>query len=391
MTHYRGRIELHDVLGTNRVVNDLDVENYLRGVVPKEVAASWGDAGDGAGMNALRAQAVAARSFGLSQARYSYAGTCDTSSCQVYGGSATRSSPIAPSTARVEYDNTDRAIADTAGVVRVWDGTGNIVSTEFSASNGPRTAGGAFPPIDDPFDDVPANPNHRWTRIIDADSVRSTYGLSTANGVATRRDTTPLVPPYDGIWANEVQLGQGRSPVSAWDFRNAFGLPSPGFELIPIRRDLTDAAGFALIGDSVGVGVVHCCGTNLKTLTEGMFSESRFDALGGRPTQGGSTDGVHAASKVPIGTDLVVVELGYNDSPSAMGSRIDAMMTQLRSRQVGLVAWVNVSERKSSAGTASRTPPSMPLSRAGTGWSCSTGSRRVTMPEPTGGSSTAFT
>jgi peptidoglycan hydrolase-like protein with peptidoglycan-binding domain len=349
LIHYRGSIEMHHTSDGNRVVNDLDVENYLRGVLPKEVPAAWGDDGDGNGINALRAQSVAARSFGLSQSRYSYADTCDTSSCQVYGGAALRVSPTTANYLGYETANTDTAILDTTGAVRVWP-DGNIVSTEFSASNGPRTAGSAFPPVDDPFDDVPANPNHRWTRIIDADSVSSAYGLSTANGVATRRDRTPFDPPYDGIWANEVQLGQARSPVSAWSFRNAFGLPSPGFELIPIRRDLTDAGSFALIGDSIGVGVVDCCGTNLKTLTEGLFSESRFDALGGRPIVGGSTDGVHAAAKVPIGTDLVVVELGYNDSPSAMGSRIDAMMTQLRSRQVGLVAWVNVSERKSSGG-----------------------------------------
>ncbi|NNE10868.1 MAG: SpoIID/LytB domain-containing protein, partial [Ilumatobacter sp.] len=76
----------------NRVVNEVDVENYLRGVLPKEVPPSWGDSGGGSGMHALRAQSVAARSYGLSQSRYGYASTCDTSSCQVYGGAATRTS-----------------------------------------------------------------------------------------------------------------------------------------------------------------------------------------------------------------------------------------------------------------------------------------------------------
>ncbi|HEX6658669.1 MAG TPA: SpoIID/LytB domain-containing protein, partial [Ilumatobacter sp.] len=90
ITHYRGTLELLDASGPNRVVNQLDVELYLRGVVPREVSASWGSAGGGAGMNALRAQAVAARSYALKEARYSYAKTCDTPSCQVYGGSARR-------------------------------------------------------------------------------------------------------------------------------------------------------------------------------------------------------------------------------------------------------------------------------------------------------------
>ena len=46
---------------THYVVNRLPIEDYLRGVVPRESPASWGDLGAGRGMNALRAQAVAAR------------------------------------------------------------------------------------------------------------------------------------------------------------------------------------------------------------------------------------------------------------------------------------------------------------------------------------------
>ena len=78
MHHYRGTVELADVGGPNRIVNQLDVDHYLRGVVPAEVPASWGSAGGGAGMNALRPKSVAARSFAISQNRYSYAKTCDT-------------------------------------------------------------------------------------------------------------------------------------------------------------------------------------------------------------------------------------------------------------------------------------------------------------------------
>ena len=95
VTHYRGEIQLTvDSSGARRVVNDVPVESYLRGVVPREVSTSWGNAGGGAGINALRAQAVAARSYGLSQNRYAgvggYATTCDTQTCQVYGGAARR-------------------------------------------------------------------------------------------------------------------------------------------------------------------------------------------------------------------------------------------------------------------------------------------------------------
>lgn len=347
LTHYRGAIELVDTPSGNRVVNELDVENYLRGVVPRESPASWGDAAGGLGMNALRAQSVAARSYGMSQNRYDYADTCDSSSCQVYAGAASRLNPSGSASTSFEQPNTDRAISDTAGTVRLRNGA--IVSTEFSASNGPRTAGGSFPAIDDPWDNVAGNPNHRWTRIIDADRIASVYNLSSGSSVRSRVDADS---PYDGIWANEVTLGDGRV-VSAWDFRNSFGLPAPGFELVPITRGLSNAGGFALIGDSVGESIVgDCCGQAFLSLADGVFSTTSYDTRSSRRTQGGTDDGVAAATRVPVGTGLVVVQLGYNDAPSAMAVRIDAVMEALRDRDVGTVAWVTVSERRTSTGYA---------------------------------------
>ncbi len=347
IVHYRGTVEFADTSDGRRVINDLSVESYLRGVVPKESPAYWGDGGGGLGMNALRAQSVAARSYGLSQTRRSFAGTCDTSSCQVYGGAATRVSPSS-GVRPVEDARTDQAILDTAGVVRVWAGTNNLVSTEFSASNGARTAGGAFPPVDDPWDDQPGNPNHVWTRVIDADTIAAKYGLTSANNVVTARDADS---PYDGIWANEVRLGNGTS-ISAWDFRNDFDLPAPGFELVPIRRTVSGAGSFAFIGDSVGVSVAGEATSPLRVLLEGVHTSQVFNSRGGRPTGGGTDDGQDVAATIPLGTNLVVVELGYNDSPSTMPARIDALMQTLRDRGVGRVAWVTVSERRTSTNFA---------------------------------------
>ena len=135
----------------------------------------------------------------------------------------------------------NQAVADTGTVVRMRDGV--LVSTEFSASNGPRTAGGSYPAVDDPWDDVPGNPLHTWTRIIDADALATKYGLPNGNGIATVHDNGST---FDGIWANKV-VRNGALLATAWDFRNAFGLPSPGFELIPITRER----------GHVGTAVVH--------------------------------------------------------------------------------------------------------------------------------------
>lgn len=53
---YRGIIELHNILGKIYVINILDINEYLYGVVPCEIPNSWD-------IQALKAQAVAARTY----------------------------------------------------------------------------------------------------------------------------------------------------------------------------------------------------------------------------------------------------------------------------------------------------------------------------------------
>ncbi len=351
VVHYRGSISaVTDGAGNARTVNEVGVENYLRGVVPREVSASWGNAGGGAGMHALRAQAVGARSYALSQDRYSYARTCDTTACQAYGGSARRTGAAA-SANTLEHPLTDQAIAETAGRVRVWpDGT--LVSTEYSASNGPRTAGGAFPAVDDAGDSVPANPNHRWTRVRSASALASSYGVGSPLVSATTPTSSSMTNQgFEGIWARFVRI-QGSSSTrteTAWNFRGAQNFPSPGFEFRRVEGRTSDAT-FALIGDSVGQSIRDAGA--IQPLVDGAFASTHYDTLVSRSTTGGGpTSGVAAAQKVPMNTDLVIVQLGYND-PSSYGPKVDAVMDALESRNVGQVAWVNLSTRSSNQGSS---------------------------------------
>src|SRR4051812_4743705 len=85
---YEGDILATAGNGTARTVNELPIETYLHGVVPRESPASWGTLGNGAGEEALKAQAVAARSYATAENRSSWAKTCDTTPGQVYGGRA---------------------------------------------------------------------------------------------------------------------------------------------------------------------------------------------------------------------------------------------------------------------------------------------------------------
>ncbi|WP_245673147.1 SpoIID/LytB domain-containing protein [Nocardia lijiangensis] len=114
---YRGALGVAIENGEPRTINRVDVEDYLLGVVPAEVQANWVDKGAG---EALRAQAIAARSYALAERRYPYAQTCDTTDCQVYPGTA------------MEDPRTTAAIASTAGTVLLRDG--RILRSEYSAA-----------------------------------------------------------------------------------------------------------------------------------------------------------------------------------------------------------------------------------------------------------------
>jgi peptidoglycan hydrolase-like protein with peptidoglycan-binding domain len=370
VVHYRGTIAVSNQAGTTRVVNAVATEDYLRGVVPKEISASWAQAGGGRGAQSVMAQAVAARSYGAQQNRYPYATTCDTQSCQVYGGAATR--PVATGTATLVEDyRTDQAIAATAGVVRKWP-NGAIASTEFSASNGPRTAGGVFTVRDDaPGDGTANNPNHRWTRILDADTLAAQYGLGTLTGATMVEAASSVYQQFDGIWFNDIVLtgSNGRTfRQQAWDFRGTHGFPSPGFTVRIITRD-TVTSSVALIGDSVGNSIAGATTSEFRTLSDGTFPAMSINVLDSRfiTKTPPSPSGVQAAAAVPIGTELAVVQLGYNPSNN-IAADIDAMMGALAARGVRHVAWVNLADIRTSGGASVYGPTNAALLAARSRW-----------------------
>jgi SpoIID/LytB domain protein len=208
-----------------RTVNRADIDSYVRGVVPSESPASWGTLGGGAGENALRAQAVAARSYGWAQNRYSYAKSCDTDSCQVYNGYAINNS----SGFHVyEAATTDQATADTAGQVRVFS-NGSVASTEFSSSTGGYTAGGTFPAVVDDGDSVSSNPNHSWSTSIAVSTIQAAYP---AIGTLLSVDVTGRNGLGDlGGRVTQVVLRGSSSNVTLTgeQFRSRFALKSDWF------------------------------------------------------------------------------------------------------------------------------------------------------------------
>ncbi|MFC6592351.1 SpoIID/LytB domain-containing protein [Deinococcus lacus] len=117
---YRGGVLLRAEGNRVQGINVVDIEDYLRGVVPAEMPALWPDA-------ALQAQAVVARTYVTSRVnpKQPY-DICATQNCQMYPG------------VRGEHDSSNRAVAATAGQVVTYGG--KLADTYFSADSGGYTA-----------------------------------------------------------------------------------------------------------------------------------------------------------------------------------------------------------------------------------------------------------
>jgi SpoIID/LytB domain protein len=154
-------------------VNRVGLDNYTRGVIPREMPASWQ-------AEAVKAQAVAARSY----ARYAFEHNsaqpydiCDTTACQVYGGAAQYLNGVSNSIHEEAASNA--AVVATSN--RVLTYATRTIFAEFSASNGGITSSGNQPYFltkADPYDNAASgDPYLSWTETVTASSVADYYGL----------------------------------------------------------------------------------------------------------------------------------------------------------------------------------------------------------------------
>ena len=145
---YRGRLVAKETGGL-LVVNKVGLDDYARGVVANEMSSSWPK-------NALRAQAVATRSYALSAGGGRGFDVYDDTRSQVYGGKAS------------ETKATDRAVNSTSDEVLRYHK--HVITAFFFSTSGGQTesvqyAFGSSPvpylvSVRDPYDDV--SPFHTW-------------------------------------------------------------------------------------------------------------------------------------------------------------------------------------------------------------------------------------
>lgn len=125
--YYRGSIFLIENKNKILVINKLPLEDYLKGVVPKEIGPKKYPS-----LEALKAQAVVARSYGtykIKKPMHKFYDLCATPACQVYGG------------ASAEMELSTRAVEETRGLILI-DEKGEAVEAFYMATCGGHTASG---------------------------------------------------------------------------------------------------------------------------------------------------------------------------------------------------------------------------------------------------------
>ena len=201
--------------GKLQAIDAVGLEDYLRGVVPSEMPSSWH-------AEALKAQAVAARSYALAQRatgkEYDLYG--DTRS-QVYLGVA------------AEKPSASAAIDATAGRVLLYKG--QVATALFSSSSGGRTASQAeafaggrgvdyLVSVDDPYD---ASPYVDWGPVA-VDGAKAAQALGLKGPVL---DIATTLGPSGRTVSGAVALPAGTAIVTGPQLRFGLGLRSTWFTI----------------------------------------------------------------------------------------------------------------------------------------------------------------
>lgn len=218
---YRGEIELvkyDKKFGRFHIVNVIEVEDYLKGVVPNEMPVRFG-------LEALKAQSVAARNYVLSPRTKAYEAfdVVDSVASQVYFG------------ANSEKELGSQAVEETEGIIALynWDlilaqycsTAGGYTESFANAFSDPKTK--MFPSVSKPY--LVAKPDMLSQSPLDMEEDASRFYKSTP-------DSYDMKSPYfrwQRVWTkDELQkVLQANLPV-----QSATGFVEPAFN----KNDILD-------------------------------------------------------------------------------------------------------------------------------------------------------
>ncbi|MDR7483930.1 MAG: SpoIID/LytB domain-containing protein [Armatimonadota bacterium] len=241
---YRGIVELRRTpAGRLTVINELDLEEYLYGVVRMEMDPRWPP-------EALRAQAVAARSLAVGSSRRFAAEGYDvraTTDSQVYGGVA------------AEDPRTTAAVDATRGLVIFSEGRpafaayhtdsgGATESSEFVwGSVMPHLRGVADPHSRDA-------PTAQWTLRLEFATIEAALQRAGRPLVGLQRVEVVSTSPSGRVMTLRLTAQSGSAEIRGVDFRTAVGVGVVRSTLFAVRP-LPGEAAVELVGRGSGHGV----------------------------------------------------------------------------------------------------------------------------------------
>lgn len=182
---YRGDIEININKSLLKVINIVEIEKYLYGVLKKEISPEWP-------AEVLKAQAIAARTFALSNMNKFISqgfNVCATTSSQEYGG------------VLCEHPATNRAINDTRGIIATYEG--QPINAVYHSDSGGCTEncedvwGGYVPylrSVTSEYEAIVSPPNHQWSYSLTGEEFltklsRNNYTLNSIEEVVIGEKT----------------------------------------------------------------------------------------------------------------------------------------------------------------------------------------------------------
>ncbi len=247
---YRGSVSIHRTAGKNglTVVNTLPLEEYLYGIIAREISPAWP-------AEAVKAQAVAARTYALhSLGKHRSDGydVCATTDCQVYGGKT------------AEDARATKAVDETRGLVVTHKG--KPIPAYFHGSGGGFTEnsenvwGGHHPALRGVADFDQNSSHFRWEKQLtqkELEAALESAGIriGSLQSIEISPLTKPPVKAFDrGVSGRIKELrfvgSSGSTVVSGAKLRTILGLNSTLFDIkvtLPAEKsvqfEITDSYG----------------------------------------------------------------------------------------------------------------------------------------------------
>lgn len=333
---YYGGFRYERIGGGNlTVVNIVDLETYIKGVVPYEMSSSWP-------LEALKVQAVCARSYAYinihSGKHTSYHfDVCNTTDCQAYYGAGTNSSSYQAT------ERTDQAVDETAGEYAWYDG--QVIEAFYSSSHGGAsesvynvwgTSLEQYPylcGVEDPYEADMASKNSysSWTVSYTSSELAQrleNYGYDASSGIES------LTLTYSDL-GNVIQVrvnyrDGGSDTIRPSSMRSVFGISSIRFtvngQAASSGSGTTSSSGGGLTAN--GSTSLDSQGSYTVISGSGSLSQAGLDGLYAISGSGSITPAEDAASgggsgtDTPTGTQVTVSGSSYSFQGSGNGHQL---------------------------------------------------------------------